>query len=336
MCLMRRYFGIALCSLLAGCVPVVEYVATDIQIKTNASPKIIEIRNTANTIEITTHKQIYGQPLLVTEHDETVSRKYKASGKSVLFSYDNQKFKHGCYKIIIIANVKTYLTPSGREFKSDWCFKNKLRERFIDVSFELEREDRKLFELQQNYDQKSVQSAEFSNQCQNPQPVSNIEPAPFCSNKSIVQEKLNQCDASLIARFCKVGAPILLNRELSSSQSRALTPACKLLADNWVGQETKASDLVYAQLKAELISYAGSFKEGLAWGVALFETYSCKGNIHSQCNPKQPTIPDCNGWENHSSQLSVLDNEIEMAKSNRASLATEKADIENEVDTISF
>lgn len=333
---MSKYHNIIICLLLTGCVPAVEYIATDIQIKTNNSPKIIEIENTANTIKITTHKQIYGQPLLVTEHDQTVLRKYVASGKSVIFSFDNQEYKHACYKIIIISNVKTYLTPSGREFKSDWCFKNKPRERVTNVSYELEKNDNKLFELQQNYTQKYAQSDEFSTQCRNPIPVSSIEPAPFCSNHSIVSEKLNQCDAPLIARLCKSGIPILLNKELSSSESRALTPACKLLADRWVGQETKASGLVYSQLKAELISYAGSFKEGLAWGVALFETYSCKGNIHSQCNPKQPTIPDCTAWEDHSTELSELDNEIEFIKKSNLDLNAVKTRIENEVDIISF
>jgi hypothetical protein len=297
-------------------VPVVEYVATDIQIKTNNSPKIINIKNTAHSVEITTNKQIYGQPVLVNKNDRTIGRKYVASGKSIIFSFDNERVNSGCYKIIIISNVQTFLTPSGREFKSDWCFKNSVRDRYINLVLKKQQQDETLEKLKQDLYQKNALSENFSNQCKLPEPLVRVEPALYCSNKSVVSERLNQCDAPLIARLCKSGIPILLNKELSKSESRSLTPACKIFADQWVNQETTASGLVYSQLKAELISHAGSAKEAIAWGVALLETFSCRGKISSQCNPQQPTPPDCSAWIAHSSEITRYSNEIEVIKAN--------------------
>jgi len=334
--LLGHFYYYALSFILAGCVPVVEYVATDIQIKTNSSPKIIQIRNTANTVQITTNKQIYGLPVLVTQYNETVTESYKASGKSVIFSFDDDNYKHECYKIKIISNVQTFLTPSGREFKSDWCFKNTLRIQYIDNIYKGKREDKKLFRLQEDFHEQNALSGNFPEQCKNPKPIVPAQPAQYCSNKSIVNERLNQCDAPLIARICKSGTPILLNKEFSKSESRALTPACKIFADQWVGKETKPSDLVYAQVKAELISHAGSLKEGIAWTVALLETYSCKARIHSQCNPKQPAIPDCTEWEGHTNRLSALSDEIELVKFNRNESTTDIIKYKNDIEIINF
>jgi len=301
-----------------------------------ATPRIQKVENTYNEVFITLNKVPRGTAYLHDKAKTYRTKAYQIDGNIIRFRLSYLK-TNTCLLLVFETNIQRYATtPNGRSYKGDWCFENTLRDKYINALHNEKQKDKKLSILHENLDQLNALSDNFPEQCTNPTPIAPVQPAQYCSSKPIVIEKLNQCDAPLIARICKSGTPILLNKELSKSESRALTPACKIFADQWVGKETKPSDLALAQVKAELISHAGSFKEGVAWTVALLETSSCKGRIHSQCNPKQPTAPDCTEWEGHINKTTDLSVEIQLLEFNKTKFTTNINRVKNEVETINF